>query len=330
MIVQYHWCRYDAATVLMPLPPLCCCCDTDTVTSAAAIMILLLLLPWCLHSWKTAAADVIPTPRPLLLPWFRRCHCLWCRYDTADTSAAAMIPLHLEYSSLSPGEGFWSALSRSSQQMYWVIPWRTQVTALNTKLLPAAPPIGWRHTRDRMGCPFIPDSINSTPTSICHGWGWRLNVLIDLGMKRAVYWLIGGALEDMGIILLESPHSNMLCDGCSFYAIHVQNHFTGFLHKTRYKTKRKEMSWRRKYWFEPFSFRSKSLLDLNEGLLIDPKNRSAFSSSQQKINFKIGFKCFQRFSTESNCKLEQMHLFTFTMLMWLSKRVHPKKSSLWA
>ena len=38
--------------------------------------------------------------------------------------------------------------------------------------------------RDQMGCPFIPDSINSAPTSICHGWGWRLNVLIDLGMKE--------------------------------------------------------------------------------------------------------------------------------------------------
>ena len=41
---------------------------------------------------------MIPTLWTLLLPaWYRRCHCLCCCYDTANTSTAAMIPLHPKY-----------------------------------------------------------------------------------------------------------------------------------------------------------------------------------------------------------------------------------------
>ena len=40
-----------------------------------------------------------------------------------------------------------------------------------------------------------------------------MNVLIHLVMKSAVYWLIGGVLDVMVILLLDL---NVLCDGSSF------------------------------------------------------------------------------------------------------------------
>ena len=85
------------------------------------------------------------------------------------------------------------------------------MTALNTKLLP--PSVGQTHRDLIGGGPFIPDSISSAPTSICHWWGLRVNVLIHLVMKSAVYWLIGGVLEVMVILLLDLK---LLCDGSSF------------------------------------------------------------------------------------------------------------------
>ena len=45
-----------------------------------------------------------------------------------------------------------------------------------------------------------------------------LNILIDLGMKSAVYWLIGGVLDVMVILLLDLY---ALCDGSSFCSLPV-------------------------------------------------------------------------------------------------------------
>ena len=42
-----------------------------------------------------------------------------------------------------------------------------------------------------------------------------MNVLIHLVMKSTVYWLIGGVLDVMIILLLDL---NVLCDGGSFYS----------------------------------------------------------------------------------------------------------------
>ena len=110
--------------------------------------------------------------------------------------------------------------------MHRVTPCRAVATALNTKLLP--PPVGRTHS-DLIASPFIPDSISSAPTTICHGWGVRLNVLTHLSTKSAVYWSIGGVLDAIVSLLLDL---NVLCDGSAksvfLVAVHRASKSGGF------------------------------------------------------------------------------------------------------